>query len=556
MADDSINALIAGQRNASVIDSLANPPQVNVLGSISRAADAAKSVMGMRALQSQQAWGEALQQATGSDGTVNYPLAQAIAAKRPDAAMGMAAGLESSSGRMNEQVSRGHVMNGWLQGTIGALPDNATRQQIIDTFKRGEASGILPSDIAARSIAEVPTDPAKMPAYIQQMRTSAGSLMDQLKVHYGQTFSDSAGGQIVSGTQSLTTGAKTPAGAPITMTASPGEQLQTITTSVPVDKDGIIPIGPDGKPRRTPSSWQEMKVQAAPVLRVPMPGAPGASGVSTGTAPPTPPAAGTRLKSGAYPPAGASAPAPPAPASPVSGGGAVVSGAPAVAAAPPAGYGEELAASAEHAGAARAKANIFPRDVQPIEGVITALSGADTGKASELLNSIRGTVQDVAPTFLQRMMPASVTDPDRRKAFDEAVKYSTQMQLQAPGGARSDVGSATAGAATPGVHISNAAALELARAALAQRRLEQVGTLLFNKSGKSVGEFDRHVSSWATAVDPMGLVADKMSDKERAIYVQSIGGTTLKDGKPNPAYLRFKQSYQDAVDSGVMQPQH
>ncbi len=194
--------------------------------------------------------------------------------------------------------------------------------------------------------------------------------------------------------------------------------------------------------------------------------------------------------------------------------------------------------------------------MQPIEGVITALSGADTGKGSEILNSIRGSVQDIAPSFLQRMMPAGVMDTERRKAFDEAMKYSTQMQLAAPGGSRSNEGSATAGAATPGTHIGNAAALELARAALAQRRLEQVGTLLFNQSGKGAGQYDKHVGSWATSVDPMGLVVDKMSQEQRAAYVRSIGGATLPNGKPNPAYERYKQSYQDAVDSGVMAPQH
>jgi hypothetical protein len=220
---------------------------------------------------------------------------------------------------------------------------------------------------------------------------------------------------------------------------------------------------------------------------------------------------------------------------------------PPIVTAPPQGQPEELDAAAKHAGDARARTLTYSRDIQPIEGAITNLAGADTGKASETLNSIRATVQDLAPGFLQRMLPSSVTDPKTRQAFEEANKYLTQMQLAAPGGSRSDAGASAAGAATPSVHISNAAAREVAIAILAQRRMEQAGTLLFNQSGKTIGEFDRHMGQWNTQADPRAFVVDKMTPAERADYVKSLGGTDT------PAYKRYRQSARDAIDSGVMQ---
>jgi hypothetical protein len=196
---DSINALIAGQHNASVIDSLANPPQVNVLGSITRASEAAQGVMRMRALQSQQAWGEALQQATGSDGTVNYPLATSIAAGRPDAAMGMAAGLEGASGRMNEQVSRGHMLLGMMHGAVGALDETTTppaqlRTQLNATFDRLEAAG---APNVAQERALIPKNDADLPTFIQQLRRSGDAAVSQTGLLYGTTGQVSTGGASV-----------------------------------------------------------------------------------------------------------------------------------------------------------------------------------------------------------------------------------------------------------------------------------------------------------------------------------------------------------------------
>jgi hypothetical protein len=185
---------------------------------------------------------------------------------------------------------------------------------------------------------------------------------------------------------------------------------------------------------------------------------------------------------------------------------------------------QEMEGSATHAIAARDKANGYQQRIQPVEGALSALAGADTGKASEVLNNIRANVQDLTPGFLQKMMPTSLTDPEKRIKFEEANKYLTGMAINAPGGARSDAGQAAAGAASPSIHISNAAATLVARAVLAQHRLEQAGTLAFNNTKQPAANYDAYMNQWNTNADPRAFVADKMTGQERTDLVKSRFG--------------------------------
>lgn len=202
--------------------------------------------------------------------------------------------------------------------------------------------------------------------------------------------------------------------------------------------------------------------------------------------------------------------------------------------------------AAEHAVTARDMANSYQQRIQPIEGALSALAGADTGKGGETLNTIRAYTQDVAPAFIQRMLPNWATDKEARVQYEEANKYLTSAAINAPGGSRSNAGQEAASAATPSVHISNAAAQLVARAALAQQRLTQAGTLAFNQSGQPAANYDRFMNTWNTQADPRAFIADKMTGPERAEMVKGMGGTG------SAAYQKFKQSYRDAVTSGVV----
>src|SRR6185312_5840805 len=110
----------------------------------------------------------------------------------------------------------------------------------------------------------------------------------------------------------------------------------------------------------------------------------------------------------------------------------------------------------QHLGAARERANNYQSTIFPIEGALTSLEGADIGKGGEILNGIRSYLGDTPLKLFNFMLPSSLSDQQRRQAFDEAQKYTTGMAIGGPGGSRSDAGATASMAANPNVHISNA----------------------------------------------------------------------------------------------------
>jgi hypothetical protein len=204
-------------------------------------------------------------------------------------------------------------------------------------------------------------------------------------------------------------------------------------------------------------------------------------------------------------------------------------------------------AATQHAQAARAKAGDYQATVFPINGAIEALSGADTGKGAELLNNIRGYLGDTPLKYVAGFLPSSLSDQAKRTLYDEASKYTTGMAIGGPGGSRSNEGQAASVAANPNVHISNTAALAVAKSVLAQRRMEQAGTLAFDRSGAPDAQYLRFMDRWNTDQDPHAFAADKMTADERAKLVASMGGTK------SAAYQKFRRSFQEGVDSGVIE---
>jgi hypothetical protein len=213
----------------------------------------------------------------------------------------------------------------------------------------------------------------------------------------------------------------------------------------------------------------------------------------------------------------------------------------------PLGTDTALQASAQHLADARAQANNFQSTIFPIEGALTSLEGADTGKAGDTLQNIRGYLGDTPLRFFNQFLPSSLSDQDRRVAFDEAQKYTQSMALGAPGGSRSDQGLGAAEGANPNVHISNQAAVAVTKSILAQRRMAQAGTLAFNNSGLGAGDYDTFMNQWQTQQDPRAFIVDKLSPADRASLVQSMGGTG------SDAYRQFKKSYLEAVQTGVLE---
>jgi hypothetical protein len=409
----------------------------------------------------------------------------------------------------------------WLNLPDNMRTQNAARQLTDDNLRRGI---ITPQehDVSTQTINGT-TSQAQLDQIAHQGIIHLMTGTERQRQIFGNPTTTNTGGAIQGGTQNQTTGALTPAGTAIPLGLTPADLATQVEDS------------PD------PASGQKRYITLGERLKQ--------QGYNTGVGGAAQPAqrasgTGSATFSGPsdIPNGGRNTPLPGAllnPSQSTRPTGSVNAG-------EIPGQKEELNASVAHASTARDYANGYQQRIQPVEAAITALSGADTGKASETLNNLRAYTQDIAPGFLQRMLPNTLTDPAKRTAFEEANKYLTAMTLQAPGGARSDAGAAAAGAASPSVHISNAAAQQVAQAILAQHRMTQSGTLAFNQSGQPATQYDKFMNQWNTAADPRAFVADKMDPAQRASLVQGMGGVG------SSAYTKYKKSFKDAIDTGVV----
>ncbi len=115
------------RHGAQVLDSIAHPQGVNLLGIYGGASQAAEGIWRNRLFQAQQAAGEAAQQATDPAGNFDPMRAQAISARNPAAALNYTAAATAGQELGNKQLG----LNGQQMSTVArsvssvlALPDD------------------------------------------------------------------------------------------------------------------------------------------------------------------------------------------------------------------------------------------------------------------------------------------------------------------------------------------------------------------------------------------------------------------------------------------------
>lgn len=282
MADlnDFGNAL----RSGNLVSALANPAVANPLGAYFGAARGANEVWTARQAQAQDAWGQALQQATDENGNVDYPKAQAIAARMgPIATMGMMAGLKGASELAGQQQAQGANRNGLIVSAItGAMdaPDDQLPDAVLRNTQRLVNSGAMTQDQANRALLNFSTDPATLRRQLEQARISLLPKEMQQPILYGQPGSQiGPGGETYGTRQDVRRGTVTPAqpsgtGAPLGMT--PTELNETVNWT---DNRKTLPDG-----SQNPTYGQTFPITKGELLRLLNPGvAPG--GVPNGAVP-------------------------------------------------------------------------------------------------------------------------------------------------------------------------------------------------------------------------------------------------------------------------------
>lgn len=163
----------------------------------------------------------------------------------------------------------------------------------------------------------------------------------------------------------------------------------------------------------------------------------------------------------------------------------------------------------------RANAADFGRQVYPLEQAIPkleALGKTGTGPGSEEFNQFKSFLQTAGLPGL---------DTDKIKNFDQAKKYLTDW-VMANGSAGTNDKLAASFASNASVNISNAAAVEVAKAALALRRMKQAQVAAFESSGLPERDYARWSAEWNRKQDPRVFGFDLMTAPQRAKVIGSI----------------------------------
>jgi len=173
--------------------------------------------------------------------------------------------------------------------------------------------------------------------------------------------------------------------------------------------------------------------------------------------------------------------------------------------------------SGEMLTAERARASNYRREVYPLEQAIPALERlgkTGTGPGTEEVNKIKSFLQSVGVPGI---------DVNKIKDFDEAHKYLTDW-VTANGDSSTNDKLAAAFASNASTKISNAAAVDVAKAALALRRMKQAQLEEFEASGLPESQYGKWAAKWNREQDPRVYGWDYMNDSQKKAFLQSVTG--------------------------------
>lgn len=186
----------------------------------------------------------------------------------------------------------------------------------------------------------------------------------------------------------------------------------------------------------------------------------------------------------------------------------------------------------------RSNAADFTRQVFPLEQAIPkleALGKTGTGPGTEQVNEIKSFLQSAGiPGF----------DPEKVKNFDEAKKYLTDW-VMANGNVATNDKLAASFASNANVNISNAAAVDVAKAALALRRMKQAQVAAFEATNLPESQYTRWASDWNRKQDPRVYGFDLMTPKKRADLIKAL---------PSGKRETFMLGVQEAAKFGLIRP--
>lgn len=190
------------------------------------------------------------------------------------------------------------------------------------------------------------------------------------------------------------------------------------------------------------------------------------------------------------------------------------------------------------------KAANYRREVMPLENAIPALQElgkTGTGPGAEQLNQFKSFLQTVGAGDVLKI------DPEKIKDFDKAQKYLVDWANTMSSGQTNDRLAATF-SSNPNTHMSNAAAVDVAKTALSLRRMQQAQVQEFMRThpAGSEGQYLRWASDWNKTQDPRAYGFDMLGTDQQKKLLASM---------KTPERAKFIASLQTAERHELTAPQ-
>jgi len=228
----------------------------------------------------------------------------------------------------------------------------------------------------------------------------------------------------------------------------------------------------------------------------------------------------------------------------------------------PPGFQEAASASAAQMANARNRAANYGSDMYPMTqllGNLQQLGAQGTGPGTKELNTMKAFVQ----SNLSWLPGADkiIGDPNQIATYDEAAKYATQLagSRAAQFGHGTDQAMATSLVGSPNTHISNLAGVNLTKAVIGMRRMDQAQIAEAERQGVQPGQYSQWAGKWMTgvnpttgkadsqyAVDPRAFMIDTMDDQQKANLDKSLQDPVKRQ--------RFNNTVQMAIKNGLIDP--
>jgi len=521
----------------SVLSAIAHPTVVDPAGALGRAAQIGGNILDLQKLQSQQAWGNALQQATDpKTGEVNWLAAQRIAAANPAAAMGMADNLRNASNIRSQQLEQGNAAYSNIARSALTLQNDPSDDNVRAVFSDLIRTHPGSTDQITREMNAVlaMTDPKDRVQYAYRHGIAALDAQSAMnRSPFGQTTLTQLGGTTAPTTlvqpSPYGTGGVTVGGG-IAHTQDPGTYYAPQPSVIMYDANGQPTTDPTKAVRSVPTVTPRGPVMGAPAPGTVAP-APPTAPLPTGYQPrpnaqpqpsPTPAPRGpnqaptTSASSSAptpppQPPTPTTSPQPPTPAP-------VITGLP---------TGTEQAAGTDVAKYQEAQ-NVLPSQQTNLiagKAALDALKLARTGPGTSFVNQVKAFAQ-AQGLDIWRDPQTNTVPTDPTVAYQVARK--NLLRFAQGNGSRigTDLGLATQLESNPNVdQMVNAANDQVLKKDMGVARRNVAATLEAQSGdvGKSrgVGWAD-HIAKFTNETDPVAFAWDLLTGDERNRHIAEV----------------------------------